>query len=131
MPELQRTDSGTTEGENSVSSVSLELFSQDMEAKESRESDMHIKFLNYGKVLGPCSIMAPSRSSIWANKPGWTLLQILGRSLFMVLNCSQKFQAIWANLAIITIIGPWEPIQNWAPGDSNIAHVLQIMGLGP
>ncbi|MBW0491957.1 hypothetical protein O181_031672 [Austropuccinia psidii MF-1] len=105
MPEPQRTDGGGTQGEDSVSSVSFELISRVMEAKESRESDMHIKFLNQIKVLGPHSIMAPLKVlnmdpqfKFGTNQKGWTSLPILGSPPFMVLDWSQKsrpYGPIW------------------------------------
>ncbi|MBW0477449.1 hypothetical protein O181_017164 [Austropuccinia psidii MF-1] len=85
----------------------------------------HFKALN----MGPISILDP-------NQQGWTSLPILGRSPFMVLDWSHKLQAIWANLAIIIILGPLVTPSKLGPGDQislgglQLPHVPSHMGHG-
>ncbi|MBW0503957.1 hypothetical protein O181_043672 [Austropuccinia psidii MF-1] len=84
MPEPQRKDGGRAEGEDSVSSVSLELMPRDYGAEKFNPSD----FAHQG--CGAIThFMARSRSSMWGPN------QQSRRSLFlMVLDHPQWAQAI-------------------------------------
>ncbi|MBW0491085.1 hypothetical protein O181_030800 [Austropuccinia psidii MF-1] len=59
MPDPQRTEGGGKEGEDSMSSVSLELISRVMEEKSIFQSDMHIKIVELIQILGHKSIYGP------------------------------------------------------------------------
>ncbi|MBW0488585.1 hypothetical protein O181_028300 [Austropuccinia psidii MF-1] len=59
MLEPQRTDGSRTEGEVSVSSVSLELISGVMGEKGVKRVRYTYQILNYVKVLGPCFQLWP------------------------------------------------------------------------
>ncbi|MBW0499860.1 hypothetical protein O181_039575 [Austropuccinia psidii MF-1] len=68
IPDPQIIEGGGTEGEYSVSSVSLELISKIMEEKWSIQSVMHIRPEGHQGSGDITSFMAPSRSSIWGSK---------------------------------------------------------------
>ncbi|MBW0499054.1 hypothetical protein O181_038769 [Austropuccinia psidii MF-1] len=109
MPEPKRTNVSRTEGEDSVSSVSLELIYGVMEAKESR-LQICISASEHIKVLEPCS-----KSSIWVlssimgpiSKGGPSFQSLESPPFFMDLDWSQKsrpYEPMWPQTSSLA---PW------------------------
>ncbi|MBW0480941.1 hypothetical protein O181_020656 [Austropuccinia psidii MF-1] len=120
MQEPQRTDSGRTEGEDSVSSVSWEIISGVVEATDSRP------WIFISNFWGPFSIMDLLKvlSSLLGpiSKCGHPLQSLEAPPFFYGPGLVSEVQAIWANLA------PGQPLQNWVQGHFNCPHIPQAMG---
>ncbi|MBW0461461.1 hypothetical protein O181_001176 [Austropuccinia psidii MF-1] len=100
MPDTQRIEGGSKEGEYSVSSVSLELISRVMEAKGIIHSDMHIRIV---KVI-----------KIWYYKSIYGRLNVLNVGLQDCFGPQSTIQDLSSNSGEVTILhgpGPSSMVQ--------------------
>ncbi|MBW0512377.1 hypothetical protein O181_052092 [Austropuccinia psidii MF-1] len=98
MPEPQRIDFGGTEGEDSVSSVSFELISRLMGAKQSRFSDIQSSPENH-QGSGAMTQLSPSQGPQYGapfSKAEPPFQSLRGPSS-VLLDLSLQVQVIWAN----------------------------------
>ncbi|MBW0500037.1 hypothetical protein O181_039752 [Austropuccinia psidii MF-1] len=105
-PDPHRMEGGGTDNDYSVIPVSLEIISRAMEAKESIQSDMHIKPEVHQASGVINSFIDPSKSSIWGpNQDARTIPFSSGEvNLFMVMDHSQ-----WIKMAHFVHWTPWNP----------------------
>ncbi|MBW0510741.1 hypothetical protein O181_050456 [Austropuccinia psidii MF-1] len=118
IPERKRTDGSRTEGEDSVSSVSLELISGFFGRKRVKESDMNIKLLRAMLNYGPPQ--SPQYGSI---RKGGPPLHPYGSGLVSTI------QAIWTKLTTNIIPGPLVTLSKMVPRELQLPPHITHHGL--
>ncbi|MBW0557812.1 hypothetical protein O181_097527 [Austropuccinia psidii MF-1] len=103
-----------------------------MEAKKSKASDIHVKFMNDIKDLGPSSFMAPlnflnsTLGPIRMDEPPFPSLvgpPFYGPGLV------SEVKAIWANLATIIFLGPLVTPSKLSPGGFQLPSCTTDCGM--
>ncbi|MBW0540745.1 hypothetical protein O181_080460 [Austropuccinia psidii MF-1] len=100
-----------------------------MEAKGVKRIRYAYQILKYSKVCGPCfQLWSPQgpQSGAPVNKAGPPFQPLQGAPV-IVLDWSQQFQAIWANLASFSTLSPLETPSKLVLGDFNFPHGLQAV----